>query len=74
MDETQLKYFDFNRMLNDLKSDQLFITKERVLSEQYESDTYYKGALEPLKSQYPISKREERQQWELIVKFMKNNP
>ncbi len=71
--ETESNYFDYNRLLHDLSSVQLFFGKDREIIEAVVTPTKT-ASLEPLKSQVPPTQAEERDQWKTIVQFMRDNP
>jgi hypothetical protein len=50
--ETESNYFDYNRLLHDLSSEQLFFGKDREIIEAVVNPTKT-ASLEPLKSQVP---------------------
>ena len=73
MTRDENKYFDYNKLLNELKMEEKFFGPVRKLKEQY-SPKKLRSGFEPLKSHVPLKIEQERKNWSEVVTFMRENP
>lgn len=71
--QEDLGYFDFHKLLNFLRTEELFFGFERRVMSGVLPKTKV-AHLEPLKSYHQITSLEEKAQWSQIVDFMRKNP